>query len=121
MSKEEFAALFLRALNKAADTARGELPAPIPRAFLVELHAPDAPDVPMTVHEAVDRLYLGGDRFYRIVDVAVTKVLPGRTLAFVRVSGHAPVNFAQTWDAADLGPFKQISAEHVEDLRVRSG
>jgi hypothetical protein len=121
MTKEQFRELFLRALDKAADNAQRNLTDPVPRTFLIELHAPGMSDVPVNADAALEKLYLGSDRFYRVIDVAVIKVLPGRTLVFVRVSGHAPGGFSDTWNTDDLGPFKQLSAEHVEDLRVRSG
>ena len=121
MTKPEFRALFLRALNLAADNAAAKLAEPIPRSFLVELHAPGCAGRVVAVDEAVTRLYLGDDRFYRVIDVAVLQVLPGETLAFVRVSGHEPAGFDHTFDPSGMGPFKQILAEHVTDRRVHSG
>ncbi|HET8995867.1 MAG TPA: hypothetical protein VFN42_04305 [Acetobacteraceae bacterium] len=64
-----------------------------------------------------------GDRqqFYRFSDTAIRQVLPEVSVAFLRVSGHLPADFASTWDPAGLGPFKQMAAEQVEDHRVHSG
>ena len=73
------------------------------------------------VDEALDRLFLGSDRFYRIIDVAIKKLLPGQSIAFVRASGHPPADFSKTWDPSSLGPFKQIIAEEIEDLRRHAG
>jgi hypothetical protein len=69
----------------------------------------------------VDQIYLGSDRFYRIIDVAIKELLPRETVAFVRVSGHPPAEYSKTWDASALGPFKQIIAEKIVDRRARDG
>lgn len=121
MTKNEFRVLFLRALDVAADNAEHRLGEPIPRVFEIELHAPGSSGSVMRLDEALDRIYLADDRFYRVIDVAVARLLPHHAVIFVRVSGHAPVAFDQTWNAADLGPFKPILAEHLEDHRVHSG
>ncbi len=121
MTKTEFRALFLRALNIAADNAEATLAEPVPRSFRVELHAPGCAGHIVAIDEALTHLYLGQDRFYRVIDVAALQVLPGETVAFVRVSGHEPAGFDHTFDPAGLGPFKQILAEQVTDRRVHSG
>jgi hypothetical protein len=69
----------------------------------------------------LQQIYLGGDRFYKIIDVAIRKALPKETVAFVRVSGHPPVDFSETWDPSTFGPFKQIIAERIEDNPTRAG
>ena len=114
MTKGEFSQLFLRALSAAADNAEARLNRPIPRSFLIELHAPRSLGRTVGVGQALDELYLGSDRFYRIIDIAVRRLLPGQSIAFVRVSGHSPGPFSQTWDPSDLGPFKQIAASTIE-------
>jgi hypothetical protein len=121
MTKDEFRQLFIGALNVAAQTAERRLGGTISRAFAIDLHAPPSRHGLVTVDEALDRLYLGNDRFYRIIDIAVTDVAPDRTVAFVRVSGHAPDKFGDTWDPSGAGPFKQLSAQPIEDHRVLSG
>ena len=88
---------------------------PIPRSFLIELHGGGCPGETVPVKEALDRLYLGSERFYRIIDVALKKLLPTKSVMFVRVSGHSPTNFNETWNPSDLGPFKQIVGETIED------
>ena len=68
----------------------------------------------MSIGQALDHIYLGRNRFYRIIDVAIRRVLPKKSIAFVRVSGHPAGPFNQTWDPTDLGPFKQIIATTIE-------
>jgi hypothetical protein len=120
MTKNEFRELLLRALNSAAENAEAKLAKRVPRSFAIELHAPGSSGRAVSLDEAVDQIYLGSDRFYRIIDVAITKLLPGETVAFVRVSGHAPAEFSKTWDPASLGPFKQTIADKIEDRSVRA-
>jgi len=121
MTRADFRTLFLRALNAAADSAEAKLAEPVPRLFRVELHGAGCAGSIISVDEAINRLYLADDRFFRIVDLAVTQVLSDETVVFARVSGHAPGPFANTYDPSDLGPFKQIAAEHVIDRRVPTG
>jgi hypothetical protein len=118
MTKNDFRELFQRALNVAADNAEGKTRKPIPRSFLIELHAPGSSERLVSVDEALDHIYLGSDRCYRIIDIAIKEVLPAESVAFVRVSGHPPDEFSKTWDPGGAGPFKQILATRVEDRRV---
>jgi hypothetical protein len=120
MTKNEFRDLLLQALNGAVDHAEAKLAKPVPRSFAIELHSPGSSGRTVSLAEAVDRIYLGSDRFYRIIDVAIKELLPGQSVAFVRVSGHPPAEFSKTWDPARLGPFKQINAEKIEDRSVRT-
>ena len=118
MTKSEFRRLLLQALDRAAVGAEVKLARPIPRSFLIELHGAGSPGQTVPIEEALNRIYLGSDRFYRIIDVAIKKLLPGKSVAFVRVSGHSPTNFNETWNPSDLGPFKQIIGEAIEDQRI---
>ena len=121
MTKNDFRVLFLQALNNAADNAEAKFARPIPRSFVIELHAPESSGRALSVDEALDHIYLGSDRFYRIIDVAIKELLPGKSVAFVRVSGHQSAEFSKTWDPSGLGPFKQIIAEKIDDRSVRTG
>ena len=121
MTREEYRELFQRSLNIAADNAEAKLPKPIPRSFLIALHSFGYDDQLLSVDEAVDKMYLGCDRFYRIIDVAVIEVSSNESVAFVRVSGHAPDTFGATWDPTGSGPFKQLIADKIVDRRVHRG
>jgi hypothetical protein len=69
----------------------------------------------MTGAEVLEVLYLGPDRFFRIVDVAVLWVLNDRCVVFMRVSSHKPRSFAETWSQPEgSGPFKQIDSQAIE-------
>jgi hypothetical protein len=121
MTKDEFRQLFLQALSAAAENAEARLARPVPRSFAIELHAPTSAGLTLSVDQALDQLYLGKDRFYKIIDVAIRRLLPRKSVAFVRVSGHPPAPFSQTWDPAHLGPFKQIIADTIEQPPIGAG
>ena len=115
MTKTDFRKLFLQALHVAADNAEKRLGKPIPRSFVVELHAPRSAGGPIRLDDALDYLFIDTDHFYRIIDVAIKVVLPTQSIAFVRVSGHTPAEWGKTWDPSGTGPFKQILAKDLED------
>jgi hypothetical protein len=121
MTKDEFRSLFLQALNAAAENAEARLARPVPRAFVIELHAPNSSARTVSVDQALDQIYLGKDRFYRIIDVAIRGLSPRQSIAFVRVSGHPPGQFSQTWGPSHLGPFKQIIADTIEQPPIGGG
>lgn len=116
MTRAEFHQLFLRALETAAENARARLGRPVPRSFLVELHAPFSAGRRMSVDRAADELYLGSDRFYRIIDVGIRRISPRQSIAFARVSGDPPGPFSSTWNPSEMGPFKQITAQVIEQV-----
>src|SRR6266566_3292013 len=116
MTKNEFRGLFMRALRMAQEKAEAKLHTPIPHSFEIELHAPGSSGLIVTADEALDQIYLGSDRCYRIIDVAVKGLRPGGSIIFVRVSGHSPVEYGKTWDPSHLGPFKQVIADTIENL-----
>jgi len=115
MTEEEFADLFHQALERAVENAEHRLARPIPRRFAVTVFGAGYSGVIMSPEQAVRVLYLGPDRYYRIIDVAVVAVEQDRCTAFVRISGHAPGSFDETWnDPPGAGPFKQILAQEIK-------
>lgn|ERR1700722_7250261 len=115
MTKTGFRKLFVRALNSAAELAEAHQGHQFPRSFSIELHAPGAAGAVMSIDQAIDRLYLGPDRFFRVIDIAIKQQRGAKSMAFVRVSGHKPTDYSATWDPAGLGPFKQMIAEPVSE------
>jgi hypothetical protein len=114
MTKDEFRSLFIQALDAAAERAETTLQRQVPHTFTIELHAPACSGKRLSIDQAVDQVYLGSDRFYQIIDLAIRRVLPHESIAFVRVSGHPPAPFSQTWDPSNLGPFKQILTDPID-------
>jgi len=75
----------------------------------------------ISVDEAVDKIYLGNQRFYRIIDAGIEEVLPKESVAFVRVSGHPPDTLSATGDPTGIGLFKQIVFDEMVDRRAHGG
>jgi len=115
MSKEEFKALFERVLEVAAQNAEKKLVRSVPRQFEIELHGLAPHPTVVTMDEAFERIYLGSDRFYRVIDLAVRRVSKDVCTVFMGVSGHAPGSLSQTWNQPPgNGPFKQVLADEVQ-------
>ena len=108
MNKNEFKKIFLRALDVATHLVEERGDREIPHFFLIELHAPNHVGSLVSIDEAIDIIFLGEDCFYKIIDVAIKAIQNEQSIVFVRVSGHAPVEFKNTWNANELGPFKLI-------------
>jgi hypothetical protein len=119
MTRTEFRKCFERALNIAAQDVEAKLEEPISHSFLIKLHSFGCDDRLMSIDEAIDKIYLGSDSFYRIIDVAIEEVLQKESVAFVRVSGHLPDAIGKTWDPTGLGPFKPMVFDKIEDRRVQ--
>jgi hypothetical protein len=115
MEKAEFKQLFLRALGTAAENAEMKLKRPIPRSFIIELYSITSSGTRLSIDDTIEKLYLGENSFYKIIDVAIKELLEIQSVAFVRVSGHAPSTFNKTWDPSNMGPFKQIISDKIED------
>lgn len=65
--------------------------------------------VRMSAEEALGRLYLGDQWFFKLIDVAVVEADDGKTIEFVRPSNHTPCEIHETWNRGEgLAPFKAI-------------
>lgn len=116
MTKEMFKDLFRKALLIAAEKGEAQAKINLPRAFMIDLQAFDYSGPLMTVDQAVDRIYLTEDKFFKIIDIAVTGVHPQYAIAFVRVSGHAPGLFSDTFNPNELGPFNIMTSKQIDKL-----
>jgi hypothetical protein len=54
------------------------------------LHALGNHDRLISLDDALDKVHLGGDRFFRIIDIAIGEVRSDASVAFLRPSGHPP-------------------------------
>jgi hypothetical protein len=106
MDRETFQKLFNDALASAATSAG--LGPPSNGDFEVQLHLHGRHDG-LTPAETLERLYLGPDKFFKVIDVVVLGVRADKVQAFVRVSGHEPGTFAETWSPQGTGPFKILT------------
>ena len=106
VNREEFRTYFNDALNVAAVQAEKHFRVHVPQQKSVELHGAGhggdrvAPDV------AADALYLGPERFYKLVDVVIKWIEGDTAVVFVRVAGFEPCPWEETLDPGRLGPFK---------------
>jgi hypothetical protein len=111
MHKEEFAQLFLKNVQAALAEAETRLGVAFAPEFEIEFHGCGVPGDTISPQRAVDIMYLGEDRFYRIVDIGVKSVTKNKATIFVRVSGHRPSSFEETWNTPKgNGPFKIIES-----------
>jgi hypothetical protein len=116
MTRDEFGRLFESALETAATNAQGILKRKVPRSFGIRLHgAGHRGERVMDVNAAANALYLGENRFYRIIDVCVVEVSGDVSTVFVRASAHQPGSLEETWnDPPGSGPFKQLWAQEIK-------
>lgn len=115
MTKNEFGVLFDDALEVAARNAEKKLGRPVPRIFEIEMHGLAPHSRRLMKNQALDEIYLAADRFYRIIDLAVRRINKDVSMVFMRVSGHEPGTFSQTWNQPPgSGPFKQLLADDIE-------
>jgi len=122
MTFDEFYKLFQGELQKAIKNAEERLHKTLSPEVKIVLHGAGHFGDLMDTLTAAKELYIGEDRFYRIIDLAVIKVSKKETTIFVRASSHRPGTFDQTWNnPPGSGPFKQlipkeIIVEKEEDL-----
>ena len=107
MEQREFAALFFEAMRRAliefgfAGRER--------EICNAEVHAPVIAGGTIPLEEVPRCIYINSALFYKIIDVGIIGERDGYSVAFIRVSGHAPVPFSETYDPSDLGPFKVLA------------
>lgn len=117
MTKDEFNHLFELTMEQAAQNADQKLGSIVPRHFEILLFGAGHSRDRMSPQLAVDILYLGEDKFYRVIDVAVIEVRRHTTTLYVRASGHQPSSFEETWNTPPgSGPFKQLIAKEIKVL-----
>ena len=120
MDKSEFQQLFLHTVHRALENVSRGIGIPLSAEFDIELHGGGVPGEIISQDRAVDIMYLGEDKFYRVIDVGVKHIdSNNRARVFVRISSHQPSTFENTWnDPPGTGPFKVI--DPMGDIRTRS-
>lgn len=115
MTKEQFSQLFKGALEVAATNAESKLGRQVPRSFQFLLYGAGFSGAVLDYDYVIDKLYLGENLFYRIIDLSVVEISQEHTKVFTRISQHAPGTFDQTWNTPPgNGPFKQLIAEKIK-------
>ena len=114
MTRDDFKVLFDQAIAKAIENAKQKLGRQIPQDVQILLHGAGHSGDLLSRVDALDALYLGEDKFYLVIDVAVVAVSNQLTRVFVRASNHRPGSFEQTWnDPPGSGPFKQVISKEI--------
>lgn len=114
MTKDDFKNLFEAALERSVTSAEEQLQRKLPQNFRILLHGAGHSGDLLHPSAVLDEIYLGEDKFYTIIDIAVVEVSKQSATIFVRVSSHAPVPFEQTWnDPPGNGPFKLLVAKEI--------
>ena len=117
VDRQEFKAYFDDALNAAAAQAEKRFGVNVPQDKFVELHGAGHGGDRMAPEAAADALYLGPERFYKLIDVAIKWIEGDAAVAFVVVAGFDPCPWEATLDPGGLGPFKtMLSADIREPL-----
>jgi hypothetical protein len=108
MNKDQFKELFLRSVQRAVENAKNSsLEWPVD--FHIELHGAGVPGEIISLNDALNKMYLGDDLFYRIIDVGVKVRENKEVIVFVRISNHNPTDFSGTWNEPEgSGPFKVV-------------
>lgn len=114
MTKEIFKSLFQKALSTAAAKTESAANVTLPRDYMINLQAFGYSGPLLTCDQSIERLYINEDEFYRIIDVAIIGIHPEYSVAFVRVSGHAPGLFSATLNPKELGPFNILVSEKLD-------
>jgi hypothetical protein len=109
VTKEVLRQLLETSISRAVNEAQREIDEPLPIDYYLVLEAFGQQGKELSLDEVLSFLFRNGT-FPRIVDVAIRGIKDGRTLIWIRPSGHAYVgDFAQTWNApVGMGPFKCI-------------
>jgi len=107
MNRSEFKSLFEQVIGEAIEKAKARVDETISPNVMIEIHGAGYTGDIISVAQAFDSIYLGDELYWRIIDVTVKRIEPHQTLVFVRVSGHKPTSFEETWnDPKGYGPFK---------------
>ena len=115
MDKNKFANLFRQCSMRALEDAQRRLNMVLSDDFDVELHGAGVSGDIILRDRAIDLMYISEDKFYRVIDIAVKRVVTNRAVLFVRISAHEPSSFQHTWNAATgFGPFKVIESKSIK-------
>ena len=114
MDQESFKNTFLGVVADAIAGAQQLSARQLPPKFEIELHGGGIGGQIVTLDDALDRMFVSESLYFAIIDVGLKKVERDRCIIFVRISGHSPVSFQETWNTpTGNGPFKVITPTKV--------
>jgi hypothetical protein len=103
----EFRRVFDATLEAAARASEHVFGHPVPRNFKIKLSGATRTDGPVDVESAFDKLYLGDEEFFAMIDVFLRGLRDDFLELEMMVTGHKPVPFEKTWNRPPgAGPFK---------------
>jgi len=106
MDKLAFRSLFLTQVQSAVALAGSVRPS----SYRFELHGGGKKPRLCDLDSAIDDMYLGGDRFYRVITILAKSVDTDVGTIFVGLSGHEPSGLDKTWNQPPgVGPFHVVA------------
>lgn len=112
MNRQEFALAFYEAMERACQAAETSLGGPLSRDVIVRMYGANSDGIEVSPQEFIERTYISGTRFYRLIDVMVTEVVGSRPVLFARISSHLLGPLSATWNGEN-GPFKLLTPEAI--------
>jgi hypothetical protein len=114
----EFRRVFDATLEAAARAAEHDLGYPVPRHFKIRLSRVTGADSLVDIETAFDKLYLGDEEFFAMIDVFIRALRDDFLELEMRVTGHESVPFERTWNRPPgAGPFKFMNVSE-ESLNI---
>ena len=114
MNLAQYCEVFAQAVEASIKEAEKAHRISLPRDLIFEIPFKGLPDRYSNIEDMAKVIYLNENSFYRIIDVAVRAEISGQSLVWVRVSGHPPSEWKDTWDPAVYGPFKSIISSEIQ-------
>lgn len=97
MDLEDFKKLFIKNVRYAISIAEEYFEKNYPDEFEIELHGTGSSGSVMSIDNATNHIFISPDLFYKVIDIAChQETKNGKSLIFVRVSGHQPTTFDKT-------------------------
>lgn len=108
MNYSDFSVLFYRVIEQAVQQAEAQFSIQLPKSRMVEFHGFGLSGDKISLAAALEKVYLGDDLFFVLIDVVVIAYSDNAAYIFMRISGHPPVDkFEKTYNSAiGLGAFK---------------
>ena len=121
ISRAEFTELFEEALTEAISLAEETVGARTNDQVVFLVYGAGFDGELMLKDAAVEAIFINNESFYRVIDIGVFDTDPEQTTIWLRVSGHAPGPFSESWDPNHLGPFKTVIGERIMEKATTPG
>jgi len=112
MEKFELSDRFNRLVDEECLEAEVRLGHGLNRRIIVRAFGADLDGLDLSPTEFIDKIHLGDNLFYRIIDVMITEVRDDATVVLAKISDHTPVEFSRKWHGL-AAPFKRLKAKTI--------